>query len=125
MFAISFHVFAGSQPQWLQAYRTLAKTKSAHSGGECVLANLQQNPHKLPMYGVFAPALLRNGKCWILRPGGDHEAEERYLLGSEMLSMMAVPMEPDQSGGFPFPYITCPLSDSNMRSLAGNVSWLH
>lgn len=107
----------------MESYRKLPKTVAANSQGEAVLANLSQNPARLPMHGVYAPALLRNGKCWVLR-GCHHSFEERYLLGSEQLSIMAVPMEPEQAAGYTYPHIGCPLSDSNMRSLAGNVSWL-
>ena len=88
----------------------------------------------MPVCGIYAPALLRSGKLWILLADSEHadpevrsqaSRKERYLLGEEHLLLMGVASFAQFSGGQVFPHLNCKLTQANMRSLAGNVSCMH
>ena len=117
-------ILAGSQSLWLQQYRALPKITEAFAQGErAAVCNLLQNPARMPVCGVFCPALLRSGKLWVMhRDGGEGDDTERYLLPEEHLTLMSVPMFPECSGKHHFPHINCDLPAGAKRSLAGNVS---
>ena len=122
----------GSQGIWINKYRVLPKVQKAFQAGtKSLICNLLQNPSSVPLVSTYCPALLRNGKMYLLLQCGENEAErkqnrsrERYLLGPEHLQIMGIPMWPAFSGGQPFPHFGCPLTQSAMKSLAGNVLWM-
>ena len=114
------------------------------------ICNLLQNPSKVPVCGVFAPALLRSGKLWVMFNQHHHNRNqcqgqdqsdaasaaaksesaatmERYLLADEHLTLMAVPMHASCSGRHAFPHIgiSNELPGGAKRSLAGNAACLH
>ena len=117
----------GAQGAWLQKYRGLPKVASSLQSGEPCMANLLQNPSKMPVAGTFAPTLLRNGKMWLLFPAKTdwRECEERYMLGSEHLLLMGVPVWPQFAANCSYPHIGCmeSLTAGAQRSLAGNEPW--
>ena len=119
----------GQQALWLESYRKLPKVVNAFKAGEpSVLVNLCQNPNKVPVAGVYCPALLRGSRLWILLPPPETaedearaEAMERPLLAAEHLQLMGVPMYPEFAGDGEFPHIGCSVCSTSQRSLAGNA----
>lgn len=118
----------GSQKHWLSDYRKIPKVANA---GEVTLVNLCQNPHKVPVAGVYCPALLRGSRMWLLCPPAQNETEqkaadllERPLLPEEHLQIMGVPMYANFASDMVFPFINIKLTSTAMRSLAGNVPCL-
>ena len=93
------------------------------------MCNLCQNPHKVPVCGIWAPALLRGGKLWVLlRPGPDGPdddavaVEERWLLPDEHPGIMGIPQYAMLCGSHHrHPHIGVDLPAGAKRSLAGNV----
>ena len=120
----------GQQVHWLQCYRKLPKVVNAFNSGEpSVLVNICQNPNKVPVAGVYCPALLRGSKLWLLLPPPKTEEDEaraglmeRPLLPAEHLQLMGVPMYPEFAGDGEFPHISCSVTATGQRSLAGNAS---
>lgn len=115
----------GSQGPWVEAYRKECASKFS-AGESSVLANVSQNPLKLPVRGVYCPALLRASKLWLLvNPSMfDEVSAERMMLPDEHLQLMGIAAFPGCSGGRPFPMINTPLTATAKKSLAGNVTWL-
>ena len=56
-----------------------------------VVANLNQNPQKMPICQTWLPALLRNGLMYLilLNPGAHDTSEERWMLPKEQRMRLA------------------------------------
>lgn len=113
----------GSQKLWLLKYRRMAKVQRAFNRGErAVLANMCQNPEKIPVCGVFCPTLLRGSKMFLICSEAEGEDKERFLLAEEHLQLMGVPVWPQFAWkGTSFPQLGCDLTAGAKRSLAGNA----
>ena len=88
------------------------------------MCNLCQNPYKIPVCGIWAPALLRGGKLWVLCPGPPENdaVEERWPLPDEHLIIMGIPQYAALCGTHDrHPHIGVQLAAGAKRSLAGNV----
>ena len=57
---------------------------------------------------------------WLLMKEADDR--ERPLLPAEHLQLMGVPMYPEFAGDGEFPHVSCSVTATGQRSLAGNAS---